>query len=208
MAAASPDPPPADRGPTAPAELTGRRIAVALSGGIACYKTATLVSRLAQGGAEVRVLMTDAATRFVTPLTFQSLSGHPVVTSIWPAETSHDHPESPHIGLARWCELLVIAPATADLVARIAHGLTDDVVSLVACALPRTTPVLVAPAMNAEMWESPITQRNVATLREALRWQLVGPESGWQACRTEGAGRMSEPEAIFTACREVLPERS
>lgn len=191
--------------------LAGRRIAVALSGGIACYKTATLVSRLAQRGAEVRVLMTEAATRFVTPLTFQSLSGRSVVTSIWPAHPtrdSDDHPESPHIGLARWCELFIIAPASADLIARIAHGLTNDVVTLVACALPRTTPVLVAPAMNAEMWHNPITQRNVQTLRDPLGWQLVGPDEGWQACRTQGAGRMSEPEAILEAAIAAIPALS
>lgn len=201
MAAASPEPPAGD---AQGREFAGRRLAVALSGGIACYKTATLVSRLAQAGADVRVLMTEAATRFVTPLTFQSLSGRPVVTSIWPDADSDEHPESPHIALARWCELLILAPATADLIARIAHGLTDDVVSLVACALPRQTPVLVAPAMNAEMWESPVTQRNIATLRDPLGWTLVGPESGWQACRTQGAGRMSEPETILTAAGELL----
>lgn len=194
--------------PAAPARLANRRIAVALSGGIACYKTATLVSRLVQQGAEVRVLMTDAATRFVGPLTFQSLTGRAVLTSAWQPVHENDHPESPHVGLARWCDLLVIAPATADLIARLAHGLTDDVVSLVACALPRTTPVLVAPAMNAEMWENPITQRNVQTLRDPLKYQLVGPDEGWQACRTTGAGRMSEPEAILDAVHAALPAGS
>ena len=182
-------------------DLARRRIAVALSGGIACYKTATLVSRLAQRGADVRVLMTEAATRFVGPLTFQSLSGRTVLTSQW----QHDeHPDSQHVGLARWCELMIIAPATADLIAKITHGFTDDVVSLVACALPRTTPVLIAPAMNAEMWQSPITQRNVEALRDPLGWRLVGPEEGWQACRTSGAGRMSEPELILDAALDLL----
>lgn len=190
--------PPADAGA---APLVGRRIAVALSGGIACYKTATLVSRLAQAGAEVRVLMTESATRFVTPLTFQSLSGKPVLTSIW---QSDDKPDAQHVGVARWCELLVIAPASADLLAKLAAGLADDVVCLVAAALPRETPVLLAPAMNAQMWESPITQRNLATLQELLGWHTVGPEAGWQACRTQGAGRMSEPEAIFEAVCEQL----
>lgn len=184
--------------------LRGRKIVVALSGGIACYKTATLVSRLVQRGAAVRVLMTEAATRFVTPLTFQALSGQPVLTSIWERD---DHPESQHVGVARWCDLMAIAPASADLIAKLAHGLTDDVVSLVACALPREgrpTPLLVAPAMNADMWANPVVQRNVATLRDVLGVELIGPETGWQACRTSGAGRMSEPEAILAAITRTL----
>lgn len=186
-----PEPSPAGSSP-----LSGRRVAVALTGGIACYKTATLVSRLVQSGADVRVLMTEAATKFVGPLTFQSLSGKAVLTSIWQAD---DRPDSQHVGVARWCELLVIAPASADIIARIAHGLTSDVVTLTASALPRQTPVLIAPAMNAQMWENPITQRNVQTLRELLQYELVGPDAGWQACRTQGAGRMSDPEVIYQA---------
>lgn len=184
------------------AALTGKKILVGVTGGIAAYKTCTLVSRLAQSGANVRVMMTEAAARFVGPLTFQALSGQPVVTSIW---QSDDHPESQHVGLARWCDLLVIAPASADAMAKIAAGITDDVVSLVASALPRTplhprgTPVVIAPAMNAEMWAGPVTQRNVATLKQLLGFQLVGPDDGWQACRTSGPGRMSEPGAIFEA---------
>ncbi len=174
---------------------------VALTGGIACYKTATLVSRLVQAKAIVRVLMTDAATRFVTPLTLQSLSGQSVITSIWQAD---DRPDSQHIGVARWCDLMIIAPASANTIARLAHGLCDDVVSLVATALPRDTPLLLAPAMNADMWANPAVQRNVAQLRDdGVRF--IGPEEGWQACRTKGAGRMSEPDAILTAIATALP---
>jgi phosphopantothenoylcysteine decarboxylase/phosphopantothenate--cysteine ligase len=176
-------------------------VIVALTGGIACYKVATVVSRLVQGGASVRVLMTEGATHFVAPLTFQALSGNPVITSIWQAD---DRPDSQHIGLARWCDLYILAPATADILAKLAAGICDDVVSLTACALPRTTPVLLAPAMNAQMWENPITQRNLATVKQLLRYQTVGPETGWQACRTAGAGRMSEPEAILEAAAKVM----
>ena len=186
---------------TNPGSLGGRRILLALSGGIACYKSATLTSRLVQRGADVRVIMTESATRFITPLTLQSLSGHPVLTSIW---QSDDRPDAQHVGLARWCELLVIAPATANIIAKITHGICDDVVSLVACALPRETPALIAPAMNADMWANPITQRNMVTLHETLGWQSVGPEAGWQACRTSGAGRMSEPEVIAEAMGRLL----
>lgn len=178
-----------------------RRILVALSGGIACYKTATLVSRLVQRQAEVRVIMTEAATRFITPLTLQSLSGSSVLTDIWEHD---DHPDSQHIGLARWCDLLVIAPATADIIARIAAGTTGDLVSLVACALPRETPAIVVPAMNSDMWENPVTQRNVATVQQMLGWTMVGPAEGWQACRTSGPGRMVEPDEIVDSIAKVL----
>lgn len=174
--------------------LTGKKVLVALSGGIACYKTATLVSRLVQRGAEVRVIMTDAATRFITPLTLQSLSGHTVLTGIWQYD---DRPDSQHVGLARWCDLMCIAPCSADMIAKLAHGLTPDIVSLTASALPLTTPLLIAPAMNADMWANPICQRNLSLLRELLpNLSQIGPDEGWQACRTLGGGRMSEPEAI------------
>lgn len=184
-----------------PDDLADRRVLVALGGGIACYKIATLVSRLTQRGAQVRVLMTESATRFITPLTLQSLSGRPVLTSVW---QSDDHPDSQHVGVARWAELLILAPATADLIARIAHGQTDDAVTLAACATPHPTPVLFAPAMNADMWANPIVQRNAQTLRDVLGYHQVGPDTGWQACRTTGPGRMSEPEAILDAAVKLL----
>ena len=187
----------------APGELcwSRRRVLVALTGGIACYKTAILVSSLAQAGADIRVLMTEAATKFVGPLTFQSLSGKPVIDSIWQAD---DRPDAQHVGLAQWAELLIIAPATADIIAKLAAGVCDDVVSLAACALPRTTQVLIAPAMNAQMWENPITQRNMDTVKQTLGYHTTGPEAGWQACRTEGTGRMSEPQAIIEAAAAIL----
>jgi phosphopantothenoylcysteine decarboxylase/phosphopantothenate--cysteine ligase len=180
---------------------SGRTVVVGVCGGIACYKVATVVSRLAQAGASVRVVMTEAATRFVGPLTFQSLSGHPVVTSIW---HSSDHHDSQHVGVARSADLMIIAPATADMLAKLSAGICDDPVSLVASALPRRCPVLLAPAMNEQMWENPITQRNVRTLAELAGYRTVGPEAGWQACRTAGAGRMSEPEAIMAAAAKLL----
>ena len=190
---------------TPDATLAERKVLVALSGGIACYKTATLVSHLVQRGAEVRVVMTQAATRFLGPLTLQSLSGRPVVTSIWETLDAEGGHESPHIALARWADLMVIAPCSADLLARLASGLTDDPVSLIAAALPAETPLLLAPAMNADMWAHPIVQRNLATLHDLLpNLHQVGPEAGWQACRTRGEGRMSEPEAIFDAIENLL----
>ena len=182
--------------------LDGRRVLVALSGGIAAYKTATVVSRLVQRGAEVRVIMTEAAARFVTPLTLQSLSGHPVLTSVWEHD---DRPDSQHVGLARWCGVMVVAPCSADMLAKLAAGLTPDVVSLTCSALPATTPLLIAPAMNADMWANPVVQRNLNTLRGLLpNLHEVGPGEGWQACRTPGAGRMAEPEAVVAAVEEAL----
>ena len=184
--------PPSDQ--TSGGSLSGKHIVVALTGGIACYKTATLVSRLVQSGADVRVLMTESATRFVGELTLRSLSGMPVLTSLWQAD---DHPDSQHVGVARWADLMVIAPATANILAKLAHGLTDDIVSLTACALPNQTPLLLVPAMNTDMWANPMVQQNVATLASLDHITLIGPDAGWQACRTQGAGRMSEPEAIL-----------
>lgn len=203
MSAAPPDPP---ETPDTDRPLAGRRVIVGLTGGIAAYKTATLVSRLVQRGAEVRVVMTDAATRFITPLTLQSLSGHPVLTNIWDHAPGTDHPESQHVGLARWAELFVIAPCSADTLAKLAAGLTPDLVSLTACALPAETPFLVAPAMNADMWASPIVQRNLQTLRDLLpNLHEVGPAEGWQACRTRGSGRMSEADEILAHVAQHLP---
>jgi len=182
----------------------GKAVIVAVTGGIAAYKTCTLVSRLAQAGHDVTVLMTEAGTRFVTPLTFEALSGRPVYTSIWQQIEHHD---SQHIALARRADAMVIAPASANTIAKLAHGICDNVVTTVACALPRepkAVPVLVAPSMNAEMWANPITQQNVRTLVEVLGWRMVGPGEGWQACRTKGAGRMSEPEQILEAVKDAL----
>lgn len=181
--------------------LDSKQILVGVTGGIAAYKTATLVSRLAQAGAQITVLMTDAAARFVGPLTFQSLSGRPVYTSPWQSEENFT---SPHVANARSADLFVIAPCSANTLAKLAAGFCDNAVTTVACALPRETPVLLAPAMNAEMWQNPVTRRNLATVRDLLGYHTVGPGEGWQACRTTGAGRMAEPEEILTAVTEIL----
>ncbi len=176
--------------------VDGKAIVVGVTGGIACYKTAHIVSRLAQAGAKVSVLMTDAACRFVTPLTFQALSGRPVYTSQWEHVESSD-PQ--HISLARSAAVLLIAPCTMDMMAKLATGRTDDVVSLVASAVDRSKqPCLLAPSMNAVMWNQPATQRALNQLIED-GFAIVGPDAGWQACRTDGVGRMSEPDEILAA---------
>lgn len=181
--------------------IKGARIIVGITGGIAAYKTCTLVSRLAQGGADVAVLMTPAATKLVAPLTFQALSGRPVYTSAWEHVESHD-PQ--HISLARSARAAIVAPCTMDCMARLAVGMTDDVVTLVLSAIDRSkTPVLLAPSMNEGMWLQPATQRNAKQLL-ADGYQLVGPDEGWQACRTIGTGRMSEPDTLFEALVKSL----
>lgn len=181
--------------------LRDARVIVGVTGGIAAYKTATLVSRLVQSGALVTVCMTDSATRFVTPLTFQALSGRPVYTSAWEHVESHD-PQ--HISTARSAHAAIVAPCTMHCMARLATGLTDDIVTLVLSAIDRTkTPVLLAPSMNEAMWNQPATQRNAKVL-DGDGFRFVGPASGWQACRTVGAGRMSEPEALLEAVAEAV----
>ncbi|MFQ5424493.1 MAG: bifunctional phosphopantothenoylcysteine decarboxylase/phosphopantothenate--cysteine ligase CoaBC [Phycisphaerae bacterium] len=171
-------------------ELNGRELVVAVCGGIAAYKIATLVSRLVQRGAGVSVAMTEAARRFITPLTFESLTARQVFTSLWEAEGCHD-PQ--HLRLTEAADLLVIAPATANIIGKIAGGIADDLVSTV--VMSAACPVLLAPAMNTRMWENPIVQANLETLaRHGVR--IVPPGEGWLACRTIGTGRMAEPDEI------------
>jgi phosphopantothenoylcysteine decarboxylase/phosphopantothenate--cysteine ligase len=184
-----------------PDPFQDKTILVALTGGIACYKTATLVSRLTQAGAAVTVCMTEAATRFVAPLTLQALSGRPVYTSPWEHIESQD-PQ--HIATARRADLMIVAPCTMNMLSKLATGRADDIVCLVAAAMsPKRQPILLAPAMNEAMWEQASTQRNVEQLRED-GLHFVGPGSGWQACRTMGIGRMSEPEEVLAAAEQLL----
>lgn len=180
-------------GRPAPGSLSGRTVIVGVTGGIAAYKTATLVSRLAQGGAAVTVAMTESAQRFVTPLTFQALSGRAVYSDIW---SQADLADPQHIRLARSAHLAIVAPASMDFLARLACGMADDPVSLILSAVDRRTcPVLLAPSMNEVMWSQPATARNLATLR-GDGFEVIDPAHGWQACRTSGPGRMPEPEDL------------
>ncbi len=178
--------------------LQGKEIIVAICGGIAAYKVADLVSKLVQQGAGVSVVMTDAAQKFVTPLTFQALSARPVLTSTWELQ---DHSDPQHISLTERSDLLLVAPATADIIAKVAHGFCDDLVSAMIAAA--ACPVVFAPAMNNRMWENPIAQENVARLK-TLGYQFIGPEAGWLACRNVGAGRMSEPKDILERVITIL----
>jgi len=170
---------------------SGKRVLLGITGGVAAYKTAALVRLLVRAGMDVRVVMTEAATRFVTPTTLQALSGQKVWTDLWDSSVP-DH--MAHIELSRDRDLVVVAPATADFIAKAALGLADDLLS--SLVLARECPLIVAPAMNRQMWERAATQRNVHALR-ADGVILVGPAVGDQACGETGPGRMVEPEALF-----------
>jgi len=175
-----------------------RRVLVAVSGGIAAYKVPELVRALRTAGHAVRCALTPAATRFASPLVLQTLSEQPVRTELFdPGEEARID----HIELADWAEAVVVAPATANLLARLAHGLADDLVSTL--LLATRAPVLVAPSMNVNMWRHPATQRNVELLRER-GVRFVGPEAGWLACGWEGEGRMASPADVAAAVELVL----
>jgi phosphopantothenoylcysteine decarboxylase/phosphopantothenate--cysteine ligase len=178
--------------------VLNRRILLGVTGGIAAYKAAELARLLIRNNVEVQVAMTEAATRFVTPATFQALTGKPVITDLWDASFPN---AMAHIELSRGVEAMVVAPASADFLAKLAHGLADDLLST-AC-LARNCPLLVAPAMNGEMWDNAATQRNVATLR-GDGVAILGPAAGDQACGEVGMGRMLEPEEIAAALIEFL----
>ena len=170
--------------------LSGRRVVVGVSGGIAAYKSAELVRQLRRAGCETRVVMTTAATRFITPLTLQALSGQRVITALLDVE---NEAIMGHIELARWAEAVLVAPASADLIARLAQGMADD--ALTAVCLATSAPLLVAPAMNRVMWAHPATQENCVTLRHRGA-SVLGPADGDQACGEVGAGRMLEPAQL------------
>jgi phosphopantothenoylcysteine decarboxylase/phosphopantothenate--cysteine ligase len=175
------------------AELAGKHLVLGLTGGIACYKIAELTRLLTKAGATVQIVMTEAATQFITPVTMQALSGRPVYTSQWDARVPNN---MPHIDLSREADAIVIAPASTDFLAKLAHGMCDDLLSTLCIA--RDCPLLVVPAMNRQMWQNPATQRNVAQLR-GDGVEVLGPDSGAQACGEVGDGRMLEPSATFEA---------
>lgn len=176
--------------------LSGRRIVLVVTGGVAAYKSAYLARNLIEAGAEVRVVMTEEASNFIGETTFASITGHPVVRSLFVSNLV-----SPHTDLGRWAEAVVVAPATAATMARLAHGLSEEAAS--ATLLATRAPVLVAPAMHTEMWEHPATRRNLAQLlSDGIT--VVGPEEGALAGGDQGMGRMAEPEEIATTLEALL----
>ena len=178
--------------------LTGRKILLGLTGGVAAYKAAELTRLLVKAGADVRVAMTEAATRFITPVTMQALSGQPVWTDMWDARVPDN---MGHIELSRDRDVIVVAPASADFLGKLANGLADDLLSTL--CLARRCPLVVAPAMNVEMWQNAATQRNVGRLR-GDGVLIAGPASGDQACGEVGMGRMLEPPAIVAEIEAQL----
>ena len=178
--------------------LDGKNIVLGVTGGIAAYKACDLTSRLRKAGAQVFVIMTKNACEFVRPLTFETLSNHPAVTDTFARPETW---EVEHIALAKRADLFLIAPATANLLAKAAHGIADDM--LTSTLLASSAPKLLAPAMNTGMWDNPATRENVEILRRR-GFHLIGPETGNLACGDSGKGRMSEPEQIVAACAEIL----
>ncbi len=174
-------------------DLGGKKIVLGLTGGIACYKVAELTRGLIKAGASVQIVMTQAALHFVTPVTMQALSGRPVFSDQWDARIANN---MAHIDLTRDADAIVIAPCSADFMGKLAHGLCDDLLSTLCLARPLRLPLLIAPAMNVEMWQSPATQRNADQLRED-GVGISGPASGEQACGETGMGRMLEPEQLL-----------
>jgi len=183
------------------AAAVDRHVLVGVTGGIAAYKACTVVSRLVQAGARVTVAMTPGATRFVTPLTFAALSGRTVYSDAW----NHVEAGDPqHVNLGAGVDLAVVCPCSMDCLARLASGRCDDIVTLILATIDQSrTPVMLAPSMNARMWAQPSTVRNVATLT-GDGFEFIGPDAGWQACRTLGMGRMREPEAILARITQRL----
>jgi phosphopantothenoylcysteine decarboxylase/phosphopantothenate--cysteine ligase len=175
-------------------DLNGKHIVLGLTGGIACYKAAELCRALIKEGATVQVVMTEAAARFITPVTMQALSNRPVFTSQWDAREPNN---MPHINISREADAILIAPCSADFFAKLVHGRADDLLSLMCLARPMDrVPLLIAPAMNREMWAHPATQRNMAQLK-ADGATLLGVGNGLQACGETGDGRMLEPQELL-----------
>jgi phosphopantothenoylcysteine decarboxylase len=178
--------------------LSGREILLGVTGGIAAYKAADLCSRMVQDGARVSVVMTAAAGKFIGATTFEALTARPVHSDSF---SPQEHFQGEHIGLVRRAELLVIAPATASTIARVAHGMADDLLSTL--VLAATVPIVFAPAMNCDMWAKPSVQRNVAQLT-ADGLTMVEPGEGWLSCGQTGPGRMAEATTILERIRSIL----
>ena len=173
--------------------LSGKKIVLGLTGGVACYKVAELTRALGKEGASVQVVMTQAATQFITPVTMQALSGNVVFTDQWDARI---HNNMPHIDLTRDADAIVIAPCSTDFMFKLAHGACNDLLSTLCIARPAHVPLLIAPAMNVEMWQNPATQRNLAQIK-ADGINVMGPAAGDQACGETGMGRMLEPDQLL-----------
>lgn len=182
--------------------VNDRNILLGVTGGIAAYKAVDLASKLTAAGNRVRTVMTDNACRFVTPKSFEAVTQSTVLTTLWSAP---DEFQSVHIALADWAQVVVVAPATANIIAKVVHGICDDLLSTTLCACWET-PTLYAPAMNSRMWAGPAVQANIEILK-SRGVRTIGPDAGRLACGTEGVGRMAEPAAILEAIEALTEER-
>ncbi len=181
-------------------QLKDKNILLGVSGGIAAYKAADLASKLTAAGAIVRTIMTESACKLITPATFEAVTRQPVYTSLW---TGSEDFSIGHIQMADWADAVVVAPATANIIAKIAAGICDDLLSTTLCACWNKK-ALIAPAMNSNMWANPIVQHNMTILTDQLKFSTVGPKSGRLACGTTGIGRMTEPAAIVEALTGLI----
>ena len=185
--------------------LQGKHILVGISGGIAAYKIPELIRGLVKAGAEVRVATTRHALEFVTELTLQTVSGHPVYSDVFAAINAH---ATEHISLPEWCDAMIVAPATANVVAKMAAGIADDALTTTICSCVARKPILIAPAMNDKMWENPATQHAVETIRSWQNVRVIEPAEGPLACGVVGKGRMPEAEELQEALEYVLTPRT
>ena len=181
-------------------QLDGAKILLGITGGIAAYKSADLASKLTGAGAAVRTIMTENACQLIGPATLRAVTGQPVYTTLW---TKTEDFRIGHIQLRDWADVVVIAPASANIIGKLASGICDDLLTTTMCAC-WDKKVLIAPAMNNMMWANPIVQRNMTILTEQLKFKTVGPATGHLACGTTGIGRMAEPADILTKLLEML----
>lgn len=181
--------------------MKGKKILVGITGGIAVYKICSLVNMFLKEGADVKVVMTAAATEFVTPLTFQTLTNHEVYVDMWKIINKE---EVEHISLAKWADVFIIAPATANTIGKIACGIADNLLLTVVMALPSKTKVLIAPAMNEGMWKNPIVQKNISFLEEQGKYIFIQPRKGILACRDVGEGKIADNKEILEEVKKIL----
>ena len=182
--------------------MKGKKIIVGITGGIAAYKACSLINLFLKDGADVKVIMTPSATKFVTPITFQTLTNHAVYVDMFEIINKE---EVEHISLAKWADIFIIIPASANTIGKIANGIADNLLTTVIMALPQKTKVIIVPAMNTEMWNNPIIQNNITSLKKInKKYFFIDPEEGILSCRDIGVGKIADNEVILEKTRLLL----
>jgi len=182
--------------------LSNLNILLGITGGIAAYKAVDLASKLTSAGAKVNCIMTDSATELIRPKSFEAITSHPVLAGMWEKTTAGYNAEIPHISLAQRADIIVVAPATANIIGKAANGIADDLLSTTLCGCWNKK-VLIAPAMNNNMWANPAVQKNLETLK-GFGFETIGPETGRLACGDEAIGRMAEPQDILKKVQDII----